>query len=209
MSEVIYQSRKEAKKSGGKTYQGKPCKKCGGTQRWVSSYSCVQCVEVRRDAFSLTPKRKAWLKLHRQTPKAKAYNQAYELTPKTKARRKAYLLRRRQSPMGRAQMLFVSTKSRAKKTGLPFTITRESVERLLLVADQKWAQLGFPFDYTSIGRKAFTPSIDQIKAGEGYTPGNIQIVPWFWNAFKNDYFTDAEAIQVCVKIADAHRRLTA
>lgn len=42
-------SRAEARQNGQVYYQGKPCKNCGGTHRYVSSCTCVTC-QSRIDA---------------------------------------------------------------------------------------------------------------------------------------------------------------
>jgi len=51
--------------------------------------------------------------------------------------------------------------------------------------------LGAPLNYLGTGRSGFTrgdnsPSIDQIKPGEGYTKDNMAIISWRANRIKND-----------------------
>lgn len=43
-------NRAEALKVGAKTYQGGPCSKCGGTERYTSSYNCKPCGVARANA---------------------------------------------------------------------------------------------------------------------------------------------------------------
>jgi 5-methylcytosine-specific restriction endonuclease McrA len=71
LSEIIYQSRKEAKENGGRRYHGRPCKLCGKTERQISGH-CV-CKEY-----------KASEKVRNQTPECKAYHKAYWQSPKGK-----------------------------------------------------------------------------------------------------------------------------
>jgi Recombination endonuclease VII len=37
------EARQQALKEGRKTYHGKPCKKCGGMEKYVSSNGCIEC----------------------------------------------------------------------------------------------------------------------------------------------------------------------
>jgi hypothetical protein len=86
-----------------------------------------------------------------------------------------------------------------------FDITPEDVEKMLIEAEQKWREIGIEFNYKGTNaQRAFSPSIDQIHPGKGYVLGNIQIVPWAWNALKGNSLTDKEAIEFCKKIAAAH-----
>lgn len=45
----------EAAKKGEKRYQGKPCKTCGGTERYTVNTGCVQCAarSAKRNADSI------------------------------------------------------------------------------------------------------------------------------------------------------------
>jgi hypothetical protein len=46
-SEEIMDSRRlEAAKLGKKSYDGKPCKNCGGTHRYVLSDGCIVCMKA-------------------------------------------------------------------------------------------------------------------------------------------------------------------
>jgi hypothetical protein len=115
---------------------------------------------------------------------------------------------RRTTPEGVAKVMFQAARVRARNRGIPFSTTCEEIAKLLVIATEKWkAAINIEFDYSvGSGRpNAFGPSLDQITAGLGYPSNNIQVVPWVWNAFKSDYFTDAEAIDFCCKIADAYR----
>lgn len=91
--------------------------------------------------------------------------------------------------------------ARTRANGV-FTITPKDVEKELMLAEKKWAEIGIEFDYDGCnGRRAYSPSIDQIIPGAGYTPENIQVVPWAWNALRGDSLTNAEALEFCKKVA--------
>lgn len=79
------------------------------------------------------------------------------------------------------RILLASAKVRAKKNLIPFSI------------DAKWCEARWtgkceltelPFVLGAKGRIAMSPSIDQIRAGEGYTPDNVRFVLWAINAAK-------------------------
>jgi len=182
--------RKRARERGDIRYYGTPCKKCSGTERWVCNGQCTAC---------------------KQTLEAKAKQKQYNQSLNCKASVKSY----KETARGRAAILHKGAKERAKDRGLPFTITIADVERLVVIAKKKWSDIGLDLDYTPGNkvkgkwkRKALTPSLDQIRAGEGYTPNNVQVVPWAWNALKGSHFSDAEAIEFCIKIAAARMSLT-
>lgn len=39
--------RLDAAKSGQSKYEGKPCRRCGGTTRWTINCTCVRCSNIR------------------------------------------------------------------------------------------------------------------------------------------------------------------
>lgn len=62
-------TRQEAIEAGNKTYQGKPCKNCGNTEKYVSSYGCVICCSTRNDA--------EYIKEYSKSEKAKQRSKRY------------------------------------------------------------------------------------------------------------------------------------
>lgn len=124
--------------------------------------------------------------------KEKARQRELRKHPGKKAAEREAQLKYRYSTHGRAVRLYLSAQKRAKKSGIPFTITAHDVEIELLKAEKKFGDV-LPFDSTGKNR-ALTPSLDQIQAGGGYVPTNIRVIHLCWNAFRGDYFTDSEAL---------------
>jgi hypothetical protein len=147
---------------------------------------------------------KEWGRKRRSDPKIrKAQNEAQRQRRKTEegkfAERQAQL-KYRQTIHGRAVRMWIGAKKRAEQSQLPFTITPELVENQLQFADELWRSKGLPFEFTG-KKRAYTPSLDQIVAGAGYTPKNVRVVHLAWNTFKGDFFTDIEAAEFSEKIS--------
>lgn len=72
-------------------------------------------------------------------------------------------------------------KVRAKQDGRPFTIDNTWCET-------RWTGCceltGITFTLGAKGRVAMSPSIDQIRPDEGYTPKNARFILWALNAAK-------------------------
>lgn len=77
-------------------------------------------------------------------------------------------------------MLLLAAEYRSERLGAPCDITYDFV--LALLSDA--LALGI---VTCEAHKPDTASIDQVIAGKGYTKGNIQIVPWWYNAAKHEF----------------------
>ncbi len=79
-----------------KTYEGKPCRYCGGTMRWKSGRNCVSCLRAK------TAKRMAKL---REDPKARKRANEIRMTSYYKLEGAAYnrlrLMNRRDKAMER------------------------------------------------------------------------------------------------------------
>lgn len=105
---------------------------------------------------------------------------------------KVRVRRYQQTPKGRAHQLVNRAKLRAAKSGLPHTITAKWVlERLLR---GKCEVTGIPFELNFIGNDKevhpWTPSLDQIDPGKGYTPDNVQVVTYMYNMAKAQFGPD-------------------
>lgn len=75
------------------------------------------------------------------------------------------------------------TKSRSLRAGIPFSIT---VDDLALNKVCPLLEIPLTFD----GARNNTPSIDRIKPELGYVPGNVRIVSFKANRWKNDMSLD-------------------
>lgn len=100
------------------------------------------------------------------------------------------------SVWGRASVMWGRAKRRAGKKSTLFTITKTEIFDKLLACDGFCPITGEPFDFSLIGfnqQNARGPSVDQIVASQGYTKENTQIVVWWYNAAKGNWFTEEEA----------------
>lgn len=50
-------------------------------------------------------------------------------------------------------------------------------------------------------KNAYSPSIDRINSGEGYTNQNTRIVIWQYNLMKGE-LTDIEVIEICKRVLE-------
>ena len=77
--------------------------------------------------------------------------------------------------------MFHNAQHRAKKKGIPFTISMEDI-----VIPETCPLLGIPLVSTNNKRDPRNPSLDQIDPGKGYTPDNIWVVSSRANWIKSD-----------------------
>lgn len=109
--------------------------------------------------------------------------------------RQAFQTNRRLRPW---RNLLASAKERAAKAGLVFTLTEEwAIERW--TGRCEVTNIEFQYVTQQTGSRFYSPSIDQIEAGKGYTPENCRFVLWAINSFKydgtnSDMITAARAI---------------
>lgn len=79
-----------------------------------------------------------------------------------------------------ASRLFLCAKTRAKRKGLLFTITKSDI-----IIPELCPYLGVKLtDNSSTAGCQFNPSIDRIDPSKGYTPDNIEIISYLANAMK-------------------------
>lgn len=101
---------------------------------------------------------------------------------------------RRGTPRGRALILWHNAKHRALLNGLPFEITQDWITQQI---PKGCAVTGLPFDMrvkkNGARKLPLAPSLDQIRAGQGYVWGNVRVVcvavnqaahSWGWPAFE-------------------------
>jgi len=81
----------------------------------------------------------------------------------------------------RRYKMYHNAQHRAKKKGIPFTISMEDI-----VIPETCPLLGIPLVSTNDKRDPRNPSLDQKVPGEGYTPDNIWVVSSRANWIKSD-----------------------
>jgi hypothetical protein len=143
----------------------KHCERCGvDTPRGTRGH-CKPCQNAR-------------MKRHRALENKdvrRAYSAAWIAKPGNKDLAKATQVKRRSTPRGSAAVLFQRARRRAKDSGLPFSLNFSHVHQVI---ERGVCEVsGLPFVLKDFG-SPYRPSIDQIRAGEGYTPQNTRIILW-------------------------------
>ena len=105
----------------------------------------------------------------------RAYSAAWIAKPGNKDLAKASQIARRSSPRGAAAVLFQRARRRAKSEGIHFSLDLAQLRRKVECGVCEVS--GLPFVLAPFGNP-YRPSIDQIRAGEGYTPQNTRVVLW-------------------------------
>lgn len=82
--------------------------------------------------------------------------------------------------------LLVSSRNRAKRLGLEFSITKQDI-----LIPTHCPILGIPLTViVGQGRQDCVPSLDRKDSSKGYIPGNIQVISWRANNIKKDASLD-------------------
>lgn len=84
----------------------------------------------------------------------------------------------------RAKQMWKGAEVRCRQCGFQFSLTPEFIEERLRTGCCEVT--GLPFDFVRI-RGPFSPSLDRVCAGGGYTPDNVQVVVWCYNAAKGTW----------------------
>lgn len=121
---------------------------------------------------------RAWAACNPEKVKAAARKQA--------ARRRALGLdveaRKKWEAENRPYILWNAAKQRAKKYGLPFSITKEDV-----VIPEFCPIMGFRLNVDERARMSpSSPSLDKIDPQGGYVPGNVWVISWQANRMKHN-----------------------
>ncbi len=111
--------------------------------------------------------------------------------------------RREDNRINIARYLFNSAKARAKKKGLAFTITKDDV-----VVPERCPYLDIEIQVCDGVHCDTSPSLDQIIAGGGYVPGNVEVISYRANAMKRDA-TPEELVMFAKKILERFQGLAA
>lgn len=107
-------------------------------------------------------------------------------------RHKKYLYSKNYKKHRPANYWFNKLKHRSQNRKLPFDLTVEFLEELF--KNTCCQVTGIPFKYELVEGKSrmapWSPSIDQVRPGEGYTKDNVQLVCWAYNVAKGEWPSD-------------------
>ncbi len=176
-------SRRAAIAEGRSTYQGKPCKNCGSTEKSVRGHACVVC---RRNQQQLN-NQKYWQRI-KESGKSVEYSQS------TSHHRKKYYdthkealketLHQKKSALDvfYIKKALTNIKSKCKTKGIVFNLVPEDI-----VIPELCPVLGIPLEFNggNLSRDS-SPSIDRIDPSRGYEVDNIVIVSNRVNRIKNN-----------------------
>jgi hypothetical protein len=171
--------------------------------------------------YNNTPERKeylkSWYQANRERVRAKIAQERIEDPEKfrrwyrnsnrkhreeDRVRSRALYHRDKTRPEMVTKNLFAGTVRRAKQRGTPHTITKEWVmERVLAGVCEV---TGLPFSHGKGIHHPWSPTIDRIDRGGGYTPDNARLVLWAVNNFKGTG-TDEMVLEIAEAIVrNAH-----
>ena len=92
-------------------------------------------------------------------------------------------------PPGFAAALWKRAQTNARTKGVPFTITREDVARMIEAADGRCPLAGIAFDYAPVAQRfrPWAPSLDRLVPALGYTRDNCRVVCAYINLAQNEF----------------------
>jgi hypothetical protein len=172
-----------AKSSIPSVVRERPCGVCGANEwrPWRNNkFGCAPCLKARS---------KAWAKANPEKVKAHhdkwlVENAEYMREFRRRTRHKQIAASRRWRAGNMERHLYNVARLRAKKTGVPFAITREDV-----VIPTHCPVLGIPLIVGVYGMGAMnpqSPSLDRLVPSLGYVPGNVAVISWRANRIKLD-----------------------
>ena len=91
----------------------------------------------------------------------------------------------------RAAIMLYGTRQRAKRYGVPCTLTLADVRALL--APMRCGATGLPLRHATGKADALSPSIDRIEPARGYVPGNVRLVCQRFNMLRRDAHVSRDA----------------
>lgn len=117
----------------------------------------------------------------------RAYHAANRTTRNKQRRARIASNRGRHNAYNRAHPehgLFNQARQRAKRYGVPCTLTLMDVRAIL--APMRCSATGLPLAHSKGQPSALSPSIDRIEPARGYVPGNIRLVCQRFNVLRKD-----------------------
>lgn len=125
----------------------------------------------------------------KQAERNREYSRNYYYRNRDKILEKQRLNKRRakavNDPLKFISIVMSSARSRAKKKGMTFNITKEDIAYKLLEANGSCQATGIPLSFEV--NCDHLASIDRIDSTKGYVKGNIRIVTTMFNYAKNTY----------------------
>lgn len=91
------------------------------------------------------------------------------------------LSKQRRAPHRRRHTMLAHAKVRAKKCGVPFTLTLED-----LVVPEFCPILGIKLEHGNVKERDSSPSLDRVVPSLGYVQGNIAVISHYANRIKNN-----------------------
>ncbi len=152
-----------------------PCKRCGGTERYAMSYTCVNCCRARQKDPEYIAKQRRWRAENLEKARESRRRWASNNRDKENASRK-----RRMDGLTTEQILLRAAKFRARDRGLEFNLTLDDI-----VVPEVCPILGLPIVRNGENRD-WWPSIDRIRTDQGYVKGNVAVISCRANRIKND-----------------------
>jgi len=147
------------------------------------SYHCSDCRrQYREDTKDRRSKsHKKWIKNNQD--KWKKYRKDWY--DKNKEREQEAWRQRKIDPINRSRRLLNLARSRAKKSGLEFNLTKEW---LLPKLEKGTCEVtNIPFTLSITGNGPFIPSLDRKNPKIGYTTDNTQLVIFCYNCAKGNW----------------------
>lgn len=109
------------------------------------------------------------------------------------------------SPRDNIGTLVTGAKTRAKRSGIQCTITKNSMLEMYDKQNGKCAITGIPFEINlTEGKNSKAPSIDRIDPNKGYTIDNVQLVCSHVNMMKSNLSMD-ELYEFCIGVLNEKR----
>ena len=103
------------------------------------------------------------------------------------------------------QERWLGARDRANRKNIPFTITKEDLQKLWYQQEGKCAISKIPMTFEMDNGRVFTNvSIDQRNPGQGYTKDNIQLICQAVNQLKSDWDMDT-VLYICKSIIDNYK----
>lgn len=160
-------SRKEAIQSGATYYNtGKPCSRGHMADRYVSTSNCMACTALQRSR---------WKKANPEKLRKSEYK--YRSTHKEQ-----WALKSRNWSLNNPEMqMLVSARSRARRSGMECTITKNDIH-----IPELCPVLGLKLQKGKVRHSDSSPSLDRIDTTKGYTPDNIMVISHRANTLKGD-----------------------